>query len=99
MGRIGNETVKGSLNERPEGPGLGEVELCVGSSFWSRYGILRSCLVGQMCRISVVGQSRGAVNEKAGNSLGHSAEVVVRLPACPLGEEEFRLPQKRGVAI
>lgn len=77
MGSTGNETVKGSLNERPEEPGLDEPELCVGSSFWGRYGILRSCLLGQMCRISVVDQSRGAVDEKAGNSLEHSAEVLV----------------------
>lgn len=76
VGRIEKETLKESLNERPEGPGLGEPELCVGSSFWSRYGILRSCLVGQMSRISVVDQRRGAVDEKAGNSLGQSTEVV-----------------------
>lgn len=74
VGRIGNETVRGSLNERPEGPGLGELELCVGGSFWSRDGILRSCLLGQMCGIS-------AVDETAGNSLGHSTEAVVRQPA------------------
>jgi len=75
--------MKGSLNERPEGPGLGEQGLCVwvGSSFWSRYGILRSCLVGQTCKISVVDQGRGAVGEKAGSSLGCFAEVVFRLPA------------------
>lgn len=54
--------------------------MCVGSSFWSRYGILRSCLAGQMCRISIVDQSQGAVDEKAGSSLGHFAEVVFRLP-------------------
>lgn len=32
----------------------------------------------QMCRISVVDQRRSAVDEKAGDSLGHSTEGVVR---------------------
>lgn len=43
--------------------------------------MLMSCLVRQMCRIFVVDQSSDAVDEKAGNSLGHFTEVVVRLPA------------------
>lgn len=83
VGRIGNETVKGSLNERPERPGLGEQEFCVWeAAFGAGMGCSwMSCLVRQMCRIFVVDQSRGAVDEKAGNSLGHFTEVVVRLPA------------------
>lgn len=48
---------------------LGSNCVCVESSFQRRYEILRSCLVGQMCRISVVDQSKGAVDEKAGSSL------------------------------
>lgn len=62
--------MKGNLNKRPEGPGLGEQELRVWSSFWSRYGILRSCLAGQMCRISVVDQIRGAMMRKQGPPWG-----------------------------
>lgn len=52
--------------------------------------------MGQICRISVMDQSRGAVDEKGGSSLGHLAEVVFRLPNILRGGGVQTTTENRG---